>query len=423
MKIIMVLNILLTSFVCGAQQVEFKKLSDWNQVLDSASKENKYIFVDCFTTWCGSCKKMDSEIFKNALVANFLNQNYISIKIQFDSAAKDNVHIQNWFHFSKDFGKANDVNAFPTFLFFKSNGKLVSKETGSNFTPKEFVTMLESKLDINRQFYTIKEQYLKGDRSADLIRNLLPEAVKIGDMKIAYEIHDQYICTIDTPYTTSQLAAIYSSMTDIRSAGFPIILSYVEKNSSLLPNKGFANIIVKSLINQEMFKLYIQNKGGKIDWTTISKHVGKISSSLSNQIVMEMQIEEANREGDWENMGRIKMDYYDKYAASFDHNAKFVMNNELMDIFLKCYDKQTLLRAAIWSKTTINRVTGEESPSCMDTYANLLYKAGKRNDALIWQERAFALASKQGNHDLASYLETLKKMKNGEKTWSIENPH
>jgi hypothetical protein len=328
---------------------------------------------------------MDSEIFKNSSVANCLNQNYINIKIQFDSTATDNVHIQKWFQFSKAFGKANDVTAFPTFLFFSSNGKLVSRETGSNFTPAEFVTMLESKLDTNRQFYTIRERYLHGDRSADLIRNLLPEAVKIGDMTIAYDIHDQYISTIDTPYSTDQLVAVSSSMTSIRSAGFPIILSYVEKNSSLLSNRGFAKNTVKFLINQEMLKLYVGNKGKQIEWAAISKHARVISKSLSKQIVMEMQIEEANGRQDWESMGRIKLDYYDKYASSFNHNEKFFMNNELMDIFLKCNTKSILLRAAAWSKTTISRVPGEESPACMDTYANLIYKAGKKDDALIWQ--------------------------------------
>ena len=32
------------------------KISSWEAVIAQAKKENKYIFVDCFTTWCGpSC--------------------------------------------------------------------------------------------------------------------------------------------------------------------------------------------------------------------------------------------------------------------------------------------------------------------------------------------------------------------------------
>jgi hypothetical protein len=61
-------------------------------------------------------------------------------------------------------------------------------------------------------------------------------------------------------------------------------------------------------------------------------------------------------------------------------------------------------------------------PLYIDTYANLLYKAGKRTEALPWQELAVAKGReyKIGKGDLATLEENLEKMKKGEPTWPIE---
>ncbi|MBL7708461.1 MAG: thioredoxin family protein, partial [Chitinophagaceae bacterium] len=37
--------------------IQFQNLS-WSQLLAKAKTENKLIFVDAFTTWCGPCKQM-----------------------------------------------------------------------------------------------------------------------------------------------------------------------------------------------------------------------------------------------------------------------------------------------------------------------------------------------------------------------------
>jgi hypothetical protein len=48
----------------------------------------------------------------------------------------------------------------------------------------------------------------------------------------------------------------------------------------------------------------------------------------------------------------------------------------------------------------------------MDTYANLLYKIGKKEDAVAWEQKAINLST-----DKKVYQESLDKMNNGEKTW------
>ena len=52
----------------------------------------------------------------------------------------------------------------------------------------------------------------------------------------------------------------------------------------------------------------------------------------------------------------------------------------------------------------------------MDTYANLLYKKGQKDDAIAWEEKAL-VAAKASKADTSHYEEAIKKMKSGDKTW------
>ena len=47
------------------------------------------IFVDTYTDWCGWCKKMDSETFTNAVIADLLNTKFYPVK--FDAEGSESV--------------------------------------------------------------------------------------------------------------------------------------------------------------------------------------------------------------------------------------------------------------------------------------------------------------------------------------------
>ncbi len=43
-------------------------------------KEPRKVFIDLYTDWCGWCKVMDKNTFKNAEVINFANKKYYAVK-------------------------------------------------------------------------------------------------------------------------------------------------------------------------------------------------------------------------------------------------------------------------------------------------------------------------------------------------------
>ncbi len=87
MKKILLTTISYLFFLFSFSQEEgmhFAQGMSWQQILAKAKKENKYIFVDCYTTWCGPCKFMAKNIFPLKETGDAVNPHYICVGIQID---------------------------------------------------------------------------------------------------------------------------------------------------------------------------------------------------------------------------------------------------------------------------------------------------------------------------------------------------
>lgn len=116
-------KIALVLLMCGfgmsllAQGIRFREGS-WKEMLAQAKKENKLIFIDNYTSWCGPCKKMVKEIFPLQEVGDFYNTNFVCYKL--DCEKGDGVEV----------AKTYRIFSFPTYLFVDGNGKLFYRSGG-----------------------------------------------------------------------------------------------------------------------------------------------------------------------------------------------------------------------------------------------------------------------------------------------------
>src|SRR5690606_35593617 len=80
---------------------------------------NKPIFIDVYTEWCGPCKWMDQNVFNQKEVGDYMNKNFISVKLDAEKG------------FGKAFAKAYHIGSYPTYVYFNQNGDVVLTTSGS----------------------------------------------------------------------------------------------------------------------------------------------------------------------------------------------------------------------------------------------------------------------------------------------------
>ena len=98
----------------GIQFTEAK----WAEILKKAKAENKVIFFDAYTTWCGPCKMMQKNVFTRTDVADVFNKNFINVK--FDMESGEGPALANKY----------PIEGYPTLFFISPKGKVVKKVLG-----------------------------------------------------------------------------------------------------------------------------------------------------------------------------------------------------------------------------------------------------------------------------------------------------
>ena len=72
--------ILMSPEAVAAQQVNW---ISWDQAVATVQggSNDKKIFIDVYTDWCGWCKRMDKDTFQNPEVAAYMNENFLMVKL------------------------------------------------------------------------------------------------------------------------------------------------------------------------------------------------------------------------------------------------------------------------------------------------------------------------------------------------------
>ena len=72
--------LLLSPVAVAAQQVDW---ISWDQAVAAVQdgSNDKKVFIDVYTDWCGWCKRMDKDTFQNPEVAAYMNEHFLMVKL------------------------------------------------------------------------------------------------------------------------------------------------------------------------------------------------------------------------------------------------------------------------------------------------------------------------------------------------------
>ena len=169
-KVFIPILLFLVAFQLEAQQ-ENKSNVNWLSIEEAVklNKENpKPILIGVYTTWCGFCKKMDAITYNNKTIAEYINKNFYTVKL--DAEQKEDIVFKDYTFKYKAYGNKgyNEFAAalldgklsYPTTVFMNDKLQLLQSIPG----------YLEPKLmeQITAYFATKKNQTEKWE---DFVKN------------------------------------------------------------------------------------------------------------------------------------------------------------------------------------------------------------------------------------------------------------
>lgn len=397
------------------KNINFSQAKSWKAIMHDARVSGKYIFVDCYASWCGPCKLMDDSIFTNRQVADFYNKKFIASRVQLDSSKNDSDSVRARYELAKYFSRKYKISEFPSFLFFSPDGQLVAKSIGYR-NESDFLSIGRDALNPDKQYYVLLEKFKEGKVDSSAIF-LARTTLMLADTPQAKIIAQTYIDVLakskiqewQKPENISFMVEFSQKSMD---PGFKLIYKHsaaVDKimDDSIYAEKYVDYIIAKECIDPLLSEAAISRRESP-NWDSSRKNIEQKFNLVYAERTIDMaKVRWYTWKQNWSELvkSRAVLVYdYSEYVSDFD------LDVYAWDVFQHSTDTSELELAIGWIKRVLAHKP--DWPEAVDTYANLVYKLGDKERGLVIEERAVKL-----NAADEAIQANFNKMKNGQPTW------
>ena len=137
-------------------------------------------------------------------------------------------------------------------------------------------------------------------------------------------------------------------------------------------------------------------------YESIKEKLRENKSVDAEKTILQAEISKSKKEEDWKSYANLVTEFIGSYAAE----DAFELNNFAWAFYENIDDKNMLIRAEAWAKTSCEL---DDNYASNDTYASILFKLGKNSEAKIIAEKAIRLA-KEKDEDAGETEALLKKI-------------
>lgn len=251
-----------------------------------------------------------------------------------------------------------------------------------------------------------KRDFEAGERDSASLRWLAIQAIRKKDTAFAANVADEYYKIIDNKFSEPNVKFIQRFTFKIDDYGYRFLNENLVEVEKVL-GKSLAENTIMRLIYAQAIKPVMDNPNHDLDSlekVTVSRF-GRLGEERIWATYMAYYLEAE----DWANFGKYYKLYYDR--AIPQGRSVFHINNMSWPVFENVNDTVVLKAALEVMAYNIEKYDSNE-PRSYDTYANLLYKMGRKDEALNWQKMALDMS--KDDEDIKRNYELMKK---NVKTW------
>ncbi len=388
-SLIIILGIVISVSAIGqeVEGIQFIK-ENLSMAQSKAAAAEKIIFVDAYTTWCGPCKMMDRTTFKDVEVTKYYNENFVNLKMDME---KGN---------GPSFAQMHSIRGYPSLLFLNAGGELVHRSLGFQ-DGKKFLELGKSASDPNQQVITLQKRFERGEKDQDFLLNYA-DALTMAGMDGYEEATQAYIDQEKDWNSPKNIRALFDySKASIDSKLFEYMLANkslfeseigVQKVEDKISFAASSDVRVKQVnpTDQEALTIHFTKYYGEDN--AAERATGYY---LNNLMYSPGEVNEQKYLAD------VQL-----FMATNPTLSSQSLNAHAWRIYELSDDKLILSQAESWINKSIKL---EKNSYNLDTKASILYKLGKKIDAMQAAEESLILAGEEGSDPTATQ-EMLKKI-------------
>ena len=155
----MLLCCLSLTLLRAQEGVRFESLT-FEEALQKAKEENRWIFLDAYTSWCGPCKVMAEQVFTLAKAGVFFNSRFVNVKYDMEKGE------------GPELAKKLGIGAYPTFVLIRPDGVVHDKFVGG-IDVYGIIQRVEHSMKQTETVGTLAVRYEQGERDKDFLLKYL----------------------------------------------------------------------------------------------------------------------------------------------------------------------------------------------------------------------------------------------------------
>lgn len=346
------------------------------ELMAYAKQEDKAIFIDAYTPWCGPCKVMEKKVFVLPEVSDFYNNFYVSYKLNMESKE------------GAAFAKQHDVNVYPTYLYLNANGEEQKRAIGAR-QPNKFVAEAREALIDEEKMAEMKVEYMSGRNDQAFLAAYMQQ-LWIADAAEYNTVAMDYFNTLTAAdlNDSKNLDLVYALANDITMKGFEVFANNTNLFVNTFGEKSVADKMVVAAFN------------------SLDTAIDNNNTALFNQIISTIKFSGSDKTQSYIHRASLKfyegVNDWNAYATAadkminnteMDASESAHINNIAWNVFENTTDKKMLKKAIEWTKLSIEL---QSTYYNNDTLASLYYKLGKYDDAKAAAQNAVEIAESRG---------------------------
>ena len=160
--------------------VEVATIEEMEVAQKRASDQQLMLFVDVYATWCGPCKIMDKEVYTAPSVAEYMNANFVSVRLDGET------------DYGRKYAAEQQLEGYPTMFIFSKDGDPVSKVIG--FSPaEELVQELKGIVENYKVVKVYQTKYERGTLETGEFSAYITVVREMGKQEEAEKLAAEYM--------------------------------------------------------------------------------------------------------------------------------------------------------------------------------------------------------------------------------------